>query len=143
MVNPTGLSNAINKVAEQGAKEALSKPQDAKAEDLQRFQEAMQQQGPAGQSTGAVDRPGEALSTAAPEHSKSTGDAILHGMDKMREEGRSAIGGVDRMASSGQMKPEELLRLKREVDRMAFEEQAAVQGTDKADKDLNQLLKGQ
>jgi len=144
MVNPSGLSNAINKIVEQGAKEAVSKPQDVAQEDVQKFKDAVQPQEQAGLRTSGVDRAesGE-VSAASAERSTSAGDVILRGMDKMRADEKAATEALEKLTSGGEVKPEELLSLKRQVDKMAFEEQVAVQGTSKADKDLNQLLKGQ
>ncbi len=151
MINTMGADRIAGKIAEQGLKEEVAKPQEANADQQARFQDAMQgQQGePKEKGTEAIGQAEPSTGTQAPEQVrppggvKSPGDAILQGIDKMRTDFQGIGEQVSSVAGKGDVSPQDLLKVQMQVSRTMMEEQFASQAVSKVDQGVNSVVKGQ
>ncbi len=150
MITPVGGDRFAGKIAEQGLKEEVAKPQEANADQQARFQDAMQgQAGPGEQGTqalGPAEAPGGAQApgqVTQPGGVKSPGDAILQGIDKMRTDFQGIGEQVKGLADKGDISPRDLLKVQMQAGRTMMEEQFASQAVSKVDQGVNSVVKGQ
>jgi hypothetical protein len=142
MVNPAGLGGAANKIAEQALSKVEEKPPEADSGASSAFQKAMHQQdGADPSSTNPVQ--GTAAQEPQVEGAKPPGDRILERIDGMRSD--AARMGTDsaKLLEDGEMSPQDMMKLKMEIDQISFEQQMTLKGTTTVENDVKQLLKQQ
>ncbi|MCP3877879.1 MAG: hypothetical protein GY701_05720 [Sulfitobacter sp.] len=151
MINPSGADRIAGKIAEQGLKENVAKPQEADADQQARFQDGLQGQGEpkekgteaVGQvesSTGGAQAPEQ---VGPPDEESSPGDAILQGIDKMRTEFQGIGEQVKNIADKEDVSPQDVLKAQLQVNRVMIEEASTSQAVSKVDQGVNSLVKGQ
>jgi len=144
MVATAGVGKAINKVVEQALDKSEKKAPKADAEAQSAFEKAMHTEG-SGQTaqTQVVDSTQNAQVRTESVRPKSPGDSVLQGLDKLRSNRATMASDVNKLNTENEMSPEEMLKVKMEVDKMSFQEQVVIKGTTSVENDVKQVLKQQ
>ncbi len=148
MITSMGADRIAAKIAEQGAKEQIDKPQEVGGDAQARFQEAMQGGGrpPQGETASQGVQPTDAA-TRTPEQpaaeAASPGDSMLNVIDKMRTEFKNVDGQVQSLTDNAdQLSAQDVLKLQMQVNRAVVDTGVATSAVAKVEQGVNTLAKG-
>jgi len=148
MIAPIGADRIAGKIAEQGAKEQLDKPQELGGDAQARFRDAMQggERPPQGETAVQGVQPTDAA-TRAPEQpapeAASPGDSILNGIDKMRTGFKTAEANVQSAINSpGPLSAQDLLTAQMQLAKAQVDVGFEASAVAKVEQGVNSLVKG-
>ena len=147
------IGHAAGKALQQVAKEQVGKAASPAAPDahaVKAFETAMPGPADPAQVSGAqpahqarhIHSGGNAGIDVAG-NSTTMGDRILGHLDQLRANEKTTMQDVRALQGADSVSPEDMLRVKMEVDQLAISEQMTVKGVTVVENDLKQLLKQQ
>jgi hypothetical protein len=134
----TGLDQGLKQGVEEGAQagaQAAARGPEPSANDVSRFQEGMQ-----GRESAAIQ---PTAPPAGPAQTSGLGDAILQGLDKMRQTRTDKLEQINTLAGKENMTGQDMFRLQFELVQLNLQQDMTVKAADKTNQGIQTLFKNQ
>lgn len=146
MTEGVNIEKVIQKVAEEAAQtEGAAKPAEPVAEDVNRFEAAMQ--GETGQQgVSAAGGPVEVQQAQKVEGPKNLGDAILEGMERVKESHTGQVDKINQLLEKSGAEPmsvQDAMRLQFELMQLNLQQEVTTKAADKTSQGVQTLFKNQ
>ena len=146
MSDVANVSQVVQKVAEQAAQtETPAKSQELASDDVARFEKALAEDTQQGVSPPA-ESAAEIKGPQQTEDSKTVGDAILQGLEKMRETQDTRIQNIENTLDAAGDKPmniQDSMKLQYDLMQMNLEQELTSKTADKTTQGVQTLFKNQ
>jgi type III secretion protein I len=147
MVDPASISKVAQEVAEKSAQEAVPQQTEAPdAQDVSKFEAAMNGQQQNGVGPAEQNAPATADKVAKADQPGSIGDAILEGMEKVKESRDEGVKKVNEILDKSGDEPmdiQDVMRLQVELMELNLQTEVTTKAADKSNQGVQTLLKNQ
>lgn len=145
MIDPT-TQQAVQQITDRMAQsEVPQKPETPQAEDVAQFQESLKAQAPEAQATA----PPEVIRTEPSTHvsgPSNLGDAILEGMEKMRESRETRVAEVNQIlgdTGETEMSVKDAMQVQFDLMQLNLQQDITAKAADKTSQGVQTLFKNQ
>lgn len=140
------IQQVVQKVTEEAAqKETAAKPEAPDARDVAQFENAMNAQ-PEGTAVSGQEAVPEVKQAPDADEPKGLGDAILEGMEKVKETRDGQIEKIEKIIDKEDGEPmtmQDALRLQYELMQLNLQQDVTTKAADKSTQGVQSLLKNQ